>query len=83
MLKVYCFYDMGVDSLQKVDKGFEHRAIVCFVKKQRRRYGAHGNRLFNFILSFTTAVTNWCYCGSITLNRSFVCTEWFISLSGD
>ena len=53
-----------------------------FCETKWRRSGAHGNRLFHFILSFTTDVTNKCYRDSKTLIINVVCTGLFISLSG-
>ena len=53
-----------------------------FCETKQRRSGAHGNRLFNFILTFITAVNNRRYCDSKTLIIRIVCTELFISLRG-
>ena len=44
--------------------------------------GAHGNRFFDFILSFTTAITNRRYHNSKNLIISVVCTGLFILLCG-
>ena len=67
--------------LQKWETGFEHQAI-CFCEKKWRRYGLHGNCLFCFVLSFSTAVPNRNYSDSKTSNKSIVCIGLFVSLFG-
>ena len=53
-----------------------------FCETKWRISDAHGNRLFHFILSFTTSVTNRRYNDSKTFSISIVCNGLFISLCG-
>ena len=43
-------------------------------------YGAHRNRVFCFVLSFTTSVTNRHYRDSKTFNISVLCTGFYLNL---
>ena len=85
MLKVYSEYIWGIIGglipTKRRDR-LSTPGYCLFFETKLRIYGAHGNRFFHFILSFTTAVTTSCYCDSKTLSTSVVFTGLFISLCG-
>ena len=68
---------------QRWQTGFESRSIYMISNTSWRRSGTHGIVLFHLILSFSTAVPNWHYRDSKTLNRIVVCIGLFISIYGD
>ena len=68
--------------LKKVKIRLWTPGYCLFCETKWRKFNAFGKRLFHFILSFTTAVTNKRYHDSENLNRSIVCAGLFISLYG-
>ena len=61
------------------ETNIEHRDIVWFVKRNEGDL-VHTSMDCFFVLSFSTAIPNWCYRYSKTFNRSVVCIWIFISL---
>ena len=81
MLKVYLECYWGVDCYKRERQDLDIK-ISFLCETNWRRLGAHGNHLFHLILSFTTSVTNRCYCSFKTLSISVVWNGLFISICG-